>query len=176
MRWQLVFGSPEVRLCRKRLPFIASGIVALWAYCPCSNAQTAVSNLLLDDLFNQTTQRSEGSKFTIDLPDGTRCVSENGTPPTLSFYGGQSFRNDNSRTLEEQILNSSSRSLGNGYATGAVLTIPLGANTRRNCDTSYNLQIIAKKLELANALHDEGIISDEELKGIMQKIKEILLR
>lgn len=158
--------------------FGALSALAVSAFFGCgrATAQSAAAELLLDDLFNQTIQRPEGSKFTIDLPDGTRCSSENGTPPTLSFYGGQSFRNDSSRSLLKQEPNTNLNSLGNGYATGAVLTIPLGANTKRNCDVSYNLQIAAKKLELATALHDQGIISDEELKNLMNGIKQMLLK
>ena len=172
--------SSDVNSKQRSPLFVVGALFALEAsaffICGKAIAQSAATELLLDDLFNQTIQRPEGSKFTIDLPDGTRCSSENGTPPSLSFYGGQSFRNDSSRSLLEQELNTNLNSLGNGYATGAVLTIPLGANTKRNCDVSYNLQIAAKKLELASALHDQGIISDEELKNLMNGIKQMLLK
>ena len=140
---------------------------SIFFYPSASIAQQA--DLLLDDVFLQNNQRPEGSRFSIDLPDGTRCVSENGTPPTVSFFGGHTSRNDR----EKQETNS--RYFGGGYAGGAILTIPLGANTSRNCDVSYNLQIAAQKLELAQVLHDSGILTDEELKEITSNIKELVM-
>lgn len=139
-------------------------------FCIPSLASAQQADLLLDDVFLQNNQRPEGSRFSIDLPDGTRCVRENGTPVTVSFFGGHTSRND--RLMQEQ----SSQSLGGGYAGGAILTIPLGSNTSRNCDVSYNLQIAAQKLELAQILHDSGILSDEELKQITSNIKELITR
>lgn len=145
-----------------------------------ANAQIS-NDLMLDDIFLKQSSRPEGSRFTIDLPDGTRCTKENGTPPILSFFGGYSFRNDWENRFDETSLtteatSASASALGGGYAGGAVVSIPLGANTHRNCDASYNLHIAAQKLELAQLLHDEGVLSDEELQKLLAIIKDLVTK
>jgi len=169
-------------------PLLAAA--SLLATCSCldfvfvGHATAQISNdLLLDDVFLKQNTRPEGSRFTIDLPDGTRCTSENGTPPMLSFFGGYSFRNDFENRSDESLLtaeqtsaSASARALGGGYAGGAVLSFPLGANTHRNCDASYDLQIAVQKLELAQVLHDEGVLSDEELQELLTSIKELVTK
>ena len=176
-------------LCRFWRPlFIAGFILANFSSLDCflgggiARAQI-MNDLLLDDVFLKQSTRPEGSRFTIDLPDGTRCTSENGTPPMLSFFGGYSFRNDfenrsdeASLTAEQTSASVSARALGGGYATGAVLSFPLGANTHRNCDVSYSLQIAVQKLELAEVLHDQGVLSDEELQELLSSIKELVAK
>ena len=147
-------------------------------------AKAQITNdLLLDDVFLNQNSRPEGSRFTIDLPDGTRCTKENGTPPTLSFFGGYSFRNDFENRSDDSLTaltteesSASARALGGGYAGGAVLSFPLGANTHRNCDASYNLHIAAQKLELAQVLHDQGVLSDEELQELLAIIKDLVTK
>ena len=172
--WRSLFAAGFVfATCQYFDAFLLGGI-----------AKAQISNdLLLDDIFLKQSARPEGSRFTIDLPDGTRCTKENGTPPTLSFFGGYSFRNDFENRSDDSLTaltteesSASARALGGGYAGGAVLSFPLGANTHRNCDASYNLHIAAQKLELAQVLHDQGVLSDEELQELLAIIKDLVTK
>ena len=137
-------------------------------------------DLLLDDVFLQNAQRPEGAKFQIDLPDGTRCMSHNGTPPTISLFGGATGREDEYQQATNGELNTAtninlSNGLGGGYAAGAIVTVPFGANTHRNCDEAYNLHIASQKLELAQILFDQGVLSEEELNTLVTKIKSLVI-
>ena len=128
--------------------------------------------LLLDDVSIKTNQRAEGSAFQVDLPDGTRCSSTNGSPPTLSFYGGTSTRKDDYEyRLDSAELNNAS---SGGHAAGAVVTIPLGTRNNRNCDKSYQLHILTQKLELATLLYDQGLIEKEDLDQLLNHARQFI--
>ena len=136
-------------------------------------ALNTVDGLPLRDLTGLALPNAVGSRFTVDLPDGTRCASEDGTPTTLNFYSGISQRKD-------EIDHSSSVSQtfygnGNGYALGAVLTIPLFTKNDRNCDKAYSISILNKKLELATLLHEEGLLSDSDLSEFLAQVKKVIL-
>ena len=144
-----------------------------------ANAQTnlpsinSLDGLPLRDLTGLALPNAVGSRFTVDLPDGTRCSSEDGTPTTLNFYSGISGRQD-----EIDHASSVSQSLygnGNGYAVGAVLSIPLFTKNKRNCDKAYAISILNKKLELATLLHEEGLLSDADLSEFLAQVKKVIL-
>ena len=136
-------------------------------------ALNTVDGLPLRDLTGLALPNAMGSRFTVDLPDGTRCSSEDGTPTTLNFYSGISGRQD-----EIDHASSVSQSLygnGNGYAVGAVLSIPLFTKNKRNCDKAYAISILNKKLELATLLHEEGLLSDADLSEFLAQVKKVIL-
>ena len=136
-------------------------------------ALNTVDGLPLRDLTGLALPNAVGSRFTVDLPDGTRCSSEDGTPTTLNFYSGISGRKD-----EIDHSSSASQSLygnGNGYAVGAVLSIPLFTKNKRNCDKAYAISILNKKLELAKLLHEEGLLSDADLSEFLAQVKKVIL-
>ena len=124
-------------------------------------------NLPLSDLSSISATSATGSRFHVDLPDGTSCSSTNGTPPTLNLYSGYSLRSDESQT--------SLTSNGDGYAVGAVVTVPLFTSNSRNCDEAYALNIANKKLELATFMFQEELLSENELRAFVEQIKQILL-
>ena len=124
-------------------------------------------NLPLSDLSSISATSATGSRFHVDLPDGTSCSSTNGTPPTLNLYSGYSLRSDKSQT--------SLTSNGDGYAVGAVVTVPLFTSNSRNCDEAYALNIANKKLELATFMFQEDLLSEKELRTFVEQIKQILL-
>ena len=124
-------------------------------------------NLPLSDLSSISATSATGSRFHVDLPDGTSCSSTNGTPPTLNLYSGYSLRSDESQT--------SLTSNGDGYAVGAVVTVPLFTSNSRNCDEAYALNIANKKLELATFMFQEELLSEIELRTFVEQIKQILL-
>jgi hypothetical protein len=124
-------------------------------------------NLPLSDLSSISATSATGSRFHVDLPDGTSCSSTNGTPPTLNLYSGYSLRSDESQT--------SLTSNGDGYAVGAVVTVPLFTSNSRNCDEAYALNIANKKLELATFMFQEELLSEKELRAFVEQIKQILL-
>ena len=133
----------------------------------------SLDGLPLRDLTGLALPNAMGSRFTVDLPDGTRCSSEDGTPTTLNFYSGISGRQD-----EIDHASSVSQSLygnGNGYAVGAVLSIPLFTKNKRNCDKAYAISILNKKLELATLLHEEGLLSDADLSEFLAQVKKVIL-
>ena len=136
-------------------------------------ALNTVDGLPLRDLTGLTLPNAVGSRFTVDLPDGTRCSSEDGTPTTLNFYSGISQRQD-----EIDHSSAASQTLygnGSGYALGAVLSIPLSTKNKRNCDKAYSISILNKKLELATLLHEEGLLSDEDLSEFLAQVKKVIL-
>ena len=144
-----------------------------------ANAQTnlpslnTLDGLPLRDLTGLALPNAMGSRFTVDLPDGTRCSSEDGTPTTLNFYSGFSQRQDeidHSFTASQSMYGN-----GNGYALGAVLSIPLFTKNTRNCDKAYSISILNKKLELATLLHDEGFLSDKDLSKFLAQVKKVIL-
>ena len=89
----------------------------------------------------------------------------------MNLYSGISERVDE---IDREELFGDYAGTGNGYAFGAVLTIPFGTKNTRNCDQAYAISIAIKKIELAQLLHDEGILSDEDLATLLNKIKYIL--
>ena len=129
-------------------------------------AASEVRNLPLRDLSSLSTTSATGRRFQVDLPDGTSCSSTNGTPPTLNLYSGYSIRSDESQT--------SSSSNGDGYAVGAVVTVPLFTSNPRNCDAAYALNIANKKLELATFMFQEDLLSEQELREFVEQVKDIL--
>ena len=136
-------------------------------------ALNTVDGLPLRDLTGLALPNAVGSRFTVDLPDGTRCSSEDGTPTTLNFYSGISQRQD-----EVDHSSAASQTLygnGSGYALGAVLSIPLSTKNKRNCDKAYSISILNKKLELATLLHEEGLLSDEDLSEFLTQVKKVIL-
>lgn len=140
-----------------------------------ANAQSTIEpldNLPLRDLAGLSFQQPVGPRFEVDLPDGTRCVSQDGTPTTMNLFSGLSERVDE---IENNELISGYSGNGNGYAFGAVLTVPFGTKNSRNCDQAYAISIVSKKIELAQLLHEEGLLSDEELAVLLTKVKSILL-
>ncbi|MDA7435417.1 hypothetical protein N8630_00105 [Synechococcus sp. AH-601-C19] len=139
-------------------------------------AQTNLSpieRLPLSDLTNFTLQNLVGPRFEVNLPDGTSCVSQDGTPTTINVYGGSSERNDEAGTYSG--IRQDYSGSGNGYALGAAITIPLFTRNSRNCDKAYELSIAAKKIELATLLHQEGLLSDDDLDILLGEVKKILL-
>jgi hypothetical protein len=140
-----------------------------------ANAQSTISpldNLPLSDLTGFSFQQPVGPRFEVDLPDGTRCVSQDGTPTTMNLFSGLSERVDE---IEKNELMSGYSGNGNGYAFGAVLTVPFGTKNSRNCDQAYAISIVSKKIELAQLLHEEGLLSDADLAALLNKVKSILL-
>ena len=136
-------------------------------------ALNTVDGLPLRDLTGLTLPNAVGSRFTVDLPDGTRCSSQDGTPTTLNFYSGISQRQDeidHSFAASQTLYGN-----GSGYALGAVLSIPLSTKNKRNCDKAYSISILNKKLELATLLHEEGLLSDEDLSEFLAKVKKVIL-
>ena len=131
-----------------------------------------LDNLPLRDLAGLSFQQPVGPRFEVDLPDGTRCVSQDVTPTTMNLFSGLSERVDE---IEKNELISGYSGNGNGYAFGAVLTVPFGTKNSRNCDQAYAISIVSKKIELAQLLHEEGLLSDEELAVLLTKVKSILL-
>ena len=99
-------------------------------------------------------------------------MSQDGTPSTINLFSGGSAREDE---IEKNKLLSGYSGNGNGYAIGAVLTIPLGTKNSRNCDQAYAISIVSKKIELAQLLHEEGLLSDEDLAALLIQVKSILL-
>ena len=99
-------------------------------------------------------------------------MSQDGTPTTINLFSGGSAREDE---IEKNKLLSGYSGNGNGYALGAVLTIPLGTKNSRNCDHAYVISIVSKKIELAQLLHEEGLLSDEDLAALLIQVKAILL-
>ena len=124
-------------------------------------------NLPLSDLSSINAISASGSRFQVDLPDGTSCSTTNGTPPSLNLYSGYSLRSDKSQI--------SSTSNGDGYAVGAVVTIPFFTSNSRNCDEAYALNIANKKLELATFMFQEDLLSETELRIFVEQIKDTLL-
>ncbi len=131
-----------------------------------------LDNLPLRDLTGLSFQQPVGPRFEVDLPDGTRCVSQDGTPTTMNLFSGLSERVDE---IEKNEIISGYSGNGNGYAFGAVLTVPFGTKNSRNCDQAYAISIVTKKIELAQLLHEEGLLSDDELAVLLNKVKSILL-
>ena len=130
-------------------------------------AASELRKLPLSDLSSISATSATGSRFQVDLPDGTSCSSTNGTPPTLNLYSGYSLRSDESQT--------SLTSNGDGYAVGAVVTVPLFTSNSRNSHEAYALNIANKKLELATFMFQEDLLSEEELRSFVEQIKQILL-
>ena len=90
----------------------------------------------------------------------------------MNLFSGLSERVDE---IEKNELISGYSGNGNGYAFGAVLTVPFGTKNSRNCYQAYAISIVSKKIELAQLLHEEGLLSDEELAVLLTKVKSILL-
>ena len=91
----------------------------------------------------------------------------------LNFYSGISQRQD-----EIDHSSSTSQTLyghGDGYALGAVISIPLFTKNERNCDKAYSISILNKKLELATLLHEEGLLSDTDLSEFLAQVKKMIL-
>ena len=108
-------------------------------------------------------------------------MSHNGTPPTFSLFGGATGREDEYQQATNGELNTAtninlSNGLGGGYAAGAIVTVPLGANTHRNCDEAYELHIATQKLELAQILFEQGVLTDEELEKLVKDIKSLIVK
>ena len=141
-----------------------------------ANAETIIApvdNLPLQDLTNFSFQNLVGPRFEVDLPDGTRCTSQDGTPIAFNLYGGLSERSDESRqyTSSRSMING----VGQGVAVGAAITVPLFSRNTRNCDEAYSLTIANKKIELATLLHQEGLLSDDDLAKLLNQVKQVLL-
>ncbi len=90
----------------------------------------------------------------------------------MNLYSGISERVDE---IDREEIFGDYAGTGNGYAFGAVLTIPFGTKNSRNCDQAYAISIVSKKIELAQLLHEEGLLSDEDLAALLNKVKSILL-
>jgi hypothetical protein len=114
-----------------------------------------------------------GPRFEVNVPDGTSCTSQDGTPTTINVYGGLSERNDEADTYLDARQDYSGS--GNGYAVGIAVTIPLFTRNSRNCDKAYELSIATKKIEMATLLHQEGLLTDDDLATLLGEVKKILL-
>ena len=134
---------------------------------------TAVDSLPLRDLSAFGTAAALGTRFQVDLPDGTSCISTNGTPPSLNFFSGYSHRQDESRSAIDLINRYSGT--GNGYAVGAVLSLPFKTTNPRNCDEAYALNIANKKLEMATFMYQEDLLTEQELRSLAAELKQVLL-
>ena len=134
---------------------------------------TAVDSLPLRDLSAIGATAALGTRFQVDLPDGTSCISTNGTPPSLNFFSGYSHRQDESRS-EIDLVNRYSGT-GNGYAVGAVLSLPFKTTNPRNCDEAYALNIANKKLEMATFMFQEDLLTEQELRSLAAELKQVLL-
>ena len=136
-------------------------------------AVTTVDSLPLRDLSAIGTSAALGTRFQIDLPDGTSCISTNGTPPSLNFFSGYSRRQDESRSAIDLVNRYSGT--GNGYAVGAVVTLPFSTTNSRNCDEAYALNIANKKLEMATFMFQEDLLTEQELRSLAAELKQVLL-
>ena len=134
---------------------------------------TAVDSLPLRDLSAFGTAAALGTRFQVDLPDGTSCISTNGTPPSLNFFSGYSHRQDESRSAIDLVNRYSGT--GNGYAVGAVLSLPFKTTNPRNCDEAYALNIANKKLEMATFMYQEDLLTEQELRSLAAELKQVLL-
>ena len=134
---------------------------------------TMVESLPLRDLSAMGAAPALGTRFQVDLPDGTSCISTNGTPPSLNFYSGYSHRQDESRSAIDLVNRYSGN--GNGYAVGAVLNLPFETMNSRNCDEAYALNIANKKLEMATFMFQEALLTEQELRSLTAEIKQVLL-
>ena len=133
-----------------------------------------IDELPLGDLTGITFQNLQGARFEVDLPDGTRCSSQDGTPATFNIYGGSSERQD--EVIQDSLIGQNYAGVGGGYAFGAAITIPLHTRNSRNCDEAYELSIANKKIELATTLRQEGLLSDEDLSLLLKDIRKLLLK
>ncbi len=131
-----------------------------------------IDELPLGDLTGLTIQNLQGARFEVDLPDGTRCSSHDGTPATFNLYGGSSERKD--EVIQNSVIGKNFSGLGGGYAFGAAITIPLHTRNARNCDKAYELSIANKKIELATTLHQAGLLSDEDLSSLLKDVRKVL--
>ena len=133
---------------------------------------TTVDSLPLRDLSAIGATSAIGTRFQVDLPDGTSCISTNGTPPSLNFFSGYSHRQDQSSTAIDLVNRYSGT--GNGYAVGAVVSLPLSTTNSRNCDEAYALNIANKKLEMATFMYQEDLLSEQELRSLVSELKRVL--
>ena len=110
-----------------------------------------------------------------DLNSRSICLTEQdvrsqqGTPPQISFYGGSSHRAD-----KHDVNTGDSDYKSGGLAAGAIITIPIGSQTKRNCDRSYELHLLTKKLELATLMFEQGLVDEDEIAGLIEQAKQIL--
>ena len=134
---------------------------------------TTVDSLPLRDLSAIGAAPALGTRFQVDLPDGTSCISNNGTPPSLNFFSGYSHRQDESRSAIDLVNRYTGN--GNGYAVGAVLNLPFKTMNSRNCDEAYALNVANKKLEMATFMFQEDLLSEQELRSLAAELKKVLL-
>ena len=107
-----------------------------------------------------------GPQFDLELPDGLSCSSENGTPPSLNFYGGSTQRDNRYQAFPDFVTE--------GYSLGAVFSIPLLRTKAQSCDEAYNLYLISKKIELLESLYDTGILSEAQVQSLsLKSLKEL---
>ena len=121
-----------------------------------ASAQNTISpldNLPLRDLTGLSFQQPIGPRFEVDLPDGTRCVSQDGTPTTINLITGLSAREDE---IEKNKFLSGYSGNGNGYAVGAILTIPFGTKNSRNCDKHMQFLLLLKRLNWRKSCTTRG--------------------
>ena len=133
---------------------------------------TTVDSLPLRDLSAIGATSAIGTRFQVDLPDGTSCISTNGTPPSLNFFSGYSHRQDQSSSAIDLVNRYSGT--GNGYAVGAVVSLPLSTINSRNCDEAYALNIANKKLEMATFMYQEDLLTEQELRSLVSELKRVL--
>lgn len=130
---------------------------------------TSTSNeLLLKDLGLTSTDQPDGKTFRLELPDGLTCEARDGTPPSLNFYTGTSDRVNSFQRAND--------SYTGGVGAGAILSIPLNSQNKRNCDAAYNSYLNIKQLETAQQLYELGVMSEEELQEFANRIKALLLK
>ena len=102
-----------------------------------------------------------GPQFDLELPDGLSCSSQNGTPPSLNFYGGSTQRDNRYQAFPDFVTE--------GYSLGAVLSVPLKTTKAPRCDEAYRLYLISKKIELLESLYDTGVLSDSQVQRLSLK-------
>ena len=131
-----------------------------------------VDSLPLRDLSAIGVTSAIGTRFQVDLPDGTSCISTNGTPPSLNFFSGYSHRQDKASSAINLVNRYSGT--GNGYAVGAVFSLPFSTINSRNCDEAYALNIANKKLEMATFMFQEDLLTEQELRLLVLELKRVL--
>lgn len=118
------------------------------------------------EIFDLRPNTVSGPEFELELPDGLSCTSENGTPPSLNFYGASTRRDNSYQAFPDFVTG--------GHSVGAVLSVPLSNAKSSDCNEAYDLYLISKKLELLESLYDTGILSEDQVQSLsIKSLKEL---
>lgn len=136
---------------------------------PVSPIRSSVDSSAVDfptEIYSIRPNSISGPRFELELPDGLSCTSENGTPPSLNFYGGSTQRNNRYQAFPDYVTD--------GYSLGAVISVPLKTTKAPRCDEAYRLYLISKKIELLESLYDTGVLSDSQVQSLsLKSLKEL---